>query len=427
MRMMTRVLLLFWIVPWCLGGCTLLALQEELVVFDKLADLKGTVHSHADSQKPIIVVIYEQQHEGPKVVDYIVRYLPGPFHFKRLPGRCYIAAFEDANEDFVYQPGERAGYYGNPTPLEPQAGKEMPDLDITLHPADEVVLDIPIDLASSKGKSGLALQKAAIGEVTPLDDPRFSAEYGPMGLWEPIRMIQEVGAGIYFLEPYDATKIPVLFVHGAKGYPQEWTYLVDQIDRTRFQPWVYHYPSGARLGSVSDWLIQAMTELHVKHKFKHFAIVAHSMGGLVTRPLVNQIAQHDVKDFLKLYVTLSTPWAGHSAARLGVNYSPAVIPSWLDIMPGSPYQETVLSVTLPDHIPHYLFFSFGGKASFFATGKDDGTVSLASQLDPRAQEAAVKIFGFNESHVNILSSPVVAAKVNQLLEYTCHRSHSDQE
>ena len=35
--------------------------------------------------------------------------------------------------------------------------------------------------------------------------------------WKPAEFFREVGGNVYFLEAYDATKIPVLFVHGAAG------------------------------------------------------------------------------------------------------------------------------------------------------------------------------------------------------------------
>jgi hypothetical protein len=64
---------------------------------------------------------------------------------------------------------------------------------------------------------------------------------------------------------------------------------------------------------------------------------------------------------------------------------------------------------LPPAIPHYLFFGYeGGKGT-------DGTVSLASQLAPWAQDGAVEVYGFPENHVDILRSPAVIAKLNEVL------------
>jgi hypothetical protein len=43
------------------------------------------------------------------------------------------------------------------------------------------------------------------------------------------------------------------------------------------------------------------------------------------------------------------------------------------------------------------------------------TVTLRSQLDSRAQEDADKVYGFDEGHVAILSSPVVFRKYNEIV------------
>ena len=53
---------------------------------------------------------------------------------------------------------------------------------------------------------------------------------------------------------FDPDKIPVLFVHGIGGTPLDWKYLAKGLDRHRFQPWFYYYPSGLRLNLVSGLL-----------------------------------------------------------------------------------------------------------------------------------------------------------------------------
>ena len=65
---------------------------------------------------------------------------------------------------------------------------------------------------------------------------RFAKENGKYGFWEPGSFFYQFGGAIYFLEKYDPEKIPILFIHGATGTPQDWQYIVQHIDRTRFQP-----------------------------------------------------------------------------------------------------------------------------------------------------------------------------------------------
>lgn len=306
--------------------------------------------------------------------------MPGKFTFIRLPGRYFITTFEDANEDFVYQPTEYASYVDHSTIIAVKPGENISHLDLTLqHPLHLTLTEAP-NLTSPATKAQLDLPKIRAGEITTLEDERFSTKNGQRGLWEPIRFLQKVGGGVFFLESFDPEKIPVLFVHGVGGNPRQWTSLIHQLDPTRYQPWIFYYPSGLRLHMSAEFLVQSLSKVFVNHKFRKLVIIAHSMGGLISQSLVNTIVENDVEQKLRaLVLTLSTPWGGHQAAQIGVDHAPAVIPSWFDMIPNSPFQQALFQVSLSNHIEYYLFFSFKGGRNPFTNGNDDGTVSLVSQ------------------------------------------------
>jgi hypothetical protein len=62
------------------------------------------------------------------------------------------------------------------------------------------------------------------------------------------------GARIQVLEPYDTSRIPVLFIHGIGGTPRDFRAVIDALDRTRFQAWVFSYPPGARTRAIRWWM-----------------------------------------------------------------------------------------------------------------------------------------------------------------------------
>lgn len=72
--------------------------------------------------------------------------------------------------------------------------------------------------------------------VTTFDDPRFAQENGSLGFWKPLTFLRDVGLGLYFLEPYDAEKVPVLFVHGANGTPEGWGQVIENLIGGDFSP-----------------------------------------------------------------------------------------------------------------------------------------------------------------------------------------------
>jgi pimeloyl-ACP methyl ester carboxylesterase len=263
----------------------------------------------------------------------------------------------------------------------------------------------------------------AYGVVTTLEDPRFREEHAAESLWRPYDFIFDVGPGVYFLEPYDARKIPVLFVHGINGTPSNFRYLVEHLDRTKYQPWLYYYPSGVRLASLADHLDQTMKTLQLQHGVTQYYVIAHSMGGLVSRGFLlrNQLGGSRAR--VPLYITISTPWAGHKAAQAGVDYAPTVVYVWNDMVPRSAYLTDLFFTNsdgepvhrrLPDGVQHHLLFGFKHRGNGIGESSD-GTVTLASQLYSGAQEDARRLYGFDETHMSILDSMETSRLVNRLL------------
>ena len=162
-------------------------------------------------------------------------------------------------------------------------------------------------------------------------------------------------------------KIPVLFVHGINGTPTNFRYLVEHLDRTKYQPWLYYYPSGVRLSGIADHLDQTMKALQLQHGFMQYHVIAHSMGGLVSRGFLLRNQSGQSRPRVPLYITISTPWAGHKAAETGVNYAPAVVYVWNDMAPQSAYLTDLFFSNhngvqahrpLPAGVQHHLLFGY---------------------------------------------------------------------
>ncbi len=268
-----------------------------------------------------------------------------------------------------------------------------------------------------KGKADLANYKLHTGKIFALDAPCFNKEFVTMGLWEPLKFIGKVPFGILFMERYDPEKIPVLFIHGINGSPRFFTDIIANLDRSRFQPWLAYYPSGIKIEAVANYFLNLLNELDARHDFKQLHIVAHSMGGLVGRSLIN--LYNDEKNDIQIdrLITISTPFAGHQAAAMGLKYAPAIIPVWNDVAPGSEFLNRLFLKPLPDNLSHYLLFSFEGNSRFTGKNNNDGVVSIASELRPEAQDEAVLIRGYAEGHLSILKNQSVSTLINQILRH----------
>jgi len=406
------------------SGCAFIAASQQQAALDANCIVSGEAASARKDSQPIVVVLLQQQ-EGQarpwRVVDHFVLDQPGKWGFGALPGRYALVAFKDRSRDLVYNPGEPYAVAAEQKPLECTPGKSFTGISIVIPEKSDKPLpgtfDIPkLQRRDAEGQLDATLgQLTKLGEIAVLSDKRFSQETAESGLWRPYDFLVDTGAGIYFLEPYDAKRIPVLFVHGINGTPASFEYLIGRLDRSRFQAWVYYYPSGAHLPKIADHLDQTMAKLQARYGFARFAVVAHSMGGLVSRGFVQRRAQGARANAIPLFVTISTPWGGHKGAATGVKTAPVVVRVWEDMAPGSAYQKDLYSTPLPDVTRHHLLFTFKGSSG---GESGDGAVTLASELLPQAQRDAVKLYGFNEDHMSVLRNAEVSLLVNQLLAET---------
>jgi uncharacterized alpha/beta hydrolase family protein len=161
-----------------------------------------------------------------------------------------------------------------------------------------------------------------------------------------------------------------------------------------------------------NYIIQS---LHKKYRFSELYVVGYSMGGLVSRSFIIKNRLEAGDSYITKFVSISTPWNGHKAAALGVNHAPAAIPSWHDMQLNSPFIEDVFSRKIGDKVDYYLLFGFHGKDALFLPSSNDGTVSLRSQLDPRAQRDAKMVFGFDKNHKAILADDSVVKTIESIL------------
>jgi pimeloyl-ACP methyl ester carboxylesterase len=112
----------------------------------------------------------------------------------------------------------------------------------------------------------------------------------------PERFSEETG--LYFIQPYDPEKIPLVLVHGLVSSPDAFKNVINELApepwfRENYQIWLFNYPTG------NPWLYSSMKfrkELRAAcayartkgddRNLNKMVVVGHSMGGLVTRSSV---------------------------------------------------------------------------------------------------------------------------------------------
>lgn len=399
---------LLLLVLFVLAGCGLREIQRQSRTVEQAGVIEGRVEAAPGIAGPLIVHLYRRQ--GMTFVSDVYTRADerGYFRFNVKPGIYYVGAHADANGDHRYQEGEAANYYqtadGVPYPIEVSGGqrKTLAVLPIRGTP--------PALAAGYRGVQAAPKRwLAQIGKVTTLDDPAFSRENATLGLWKPLSFLERVGAGLYFLQPYRADRVPVLFIHGMGGTPLDWRALIGHLDRNRFQPWVLHYPSGMPLAVICDYAVQALATVQARYRPQRLVLTAHSMGGLVALGLLRKYQAHYPQAARRIaaLVTINSPLGGMTSAARGVAHSPIVVPAWRDLAPDSAYLRWLRR---PGPLPPYaLIFSYR------AGDSGDGVVPLRSQIPLAWQRRATRIYGFEDDHTATLRDPAFLDLYAELL------------
>lgn len=183
--------------------------------------------------------------------------------------------------------------------------------------------------------------------------------------------------GLFFAQPYDPQKIPVVFVHGLKSSPAAFGRMAEHLlaepwFRQHYQIWFFNYPTGLH------WLYNAAEFRDDMQRAARFArsqggartlgrmvVVAHSMGGIITRASVS-----DPRDILyrnifnipleKLPVTSES----RAEVRRLLFWKPLTEPDRIVYLAvphrGSPLADRFFSIWISDliHLPKSLTVDF---------------------------------------------------------------------
>ena len=191
-KKMTRCCLLILATATMASGCEFSILEDDLRKLEDISHLfTGTVSSEL-LEFHVIVIVALNDPQGESIASFRMMSEPGTFEIRSAKTPTRFFGFADMNKDLRFQFDEPYGWAANAEPL------------------------------------------------TPTENATYNID------WEPFAFVEDGGTGIHFLQPYDPDKVPVLFVHGINGAPRDFTALIQNLDQSRYQPWVLSYPSGLR-------------------------------------------------------------------------------------------------------------------------------------------------------------------------------------
>ncbi len=116
-------------------------------------------------------------------------------------------------------------------------------------------------------------------------------------------------SGMYMLSDYDSDKIPLVFVHGLMSSPATWIQTINALFnipeiRAKYQIFIFAYATGNPILYSAHLLRAELLKMNEKYNkngknnnFNNMIIVAHSMGGLLSKTMI----QNSKKVFSEMF------------------------------------------------------------------------------------------------------------------------------
>jgi len=188
----------------------------------------------------------------------------------------------------------------------------------------------------------------------------------------------------------------LLMIHGWTGYPSSWEDFLKRVDSepnhlSYTNYWTFGYNSSKSIESNAVILANLLIS---KSNNADIDVIAHSMGGLVARSMIEQ---HGGEQYINRLVTLGTPHKGAELAGYrdiigayvnlfvstdeinSYNYNTA---GFRDLYTGSLFIKELMKLTPPLSVPYYLIACKNNGTAYTSIieipGDDDGIVSVES-------------------------------------------------
>lgn len=370
---------------------------ERFAVIGKTVDKSGRYFGRS-----LAIAAYSDKFKAHERVDTMYFSMAGTHFGLNLPEGVYtLLVFADVNNNSLFSQSEIVGQTSIALTYKTFPSKVATHVDIDLeNPVYlEWVSTIPVP-EIVEPKTSLFFPA---GTIRSFSDPLFDENIATLGMYDPASFSVKAPTSFFALEEDFSYKIPIVFVHGIGATPRSFESIVKQLDRKRYKPWFYYYPSGGDLEQLAELFYNIFLSGKVASvKEMPMAIIAHSMGGLIVREALNLYSGDPEENRLSLFVSIATPFGGHPAAATGERHGLIVLPAWRDVNPTSSFLNSLYRNPLPKPVKHQLIYAYQNPDVLKLNENSDGVVPLSSQLHPAAQKQAHSQFGFNSSHAGIL-------------------------
>ncbi len=162
-------------------------------------------------------------------------------------------------------------------------------------------------------------------------------------------------------------------------------------------------------------LRQQLSEMAARYKTEAVAIVAYSMGGLVTRQALRPYEDGTNLPRIPLFIGVANPWGGSEETKFESkrSFAPG---SWEDVADGSAFLAHLYDDPLPSGTAFHYIYGLGGKPDKRLGEVNDGILSKASLTRPETMAEADSVTFFEDAdHKGIIKDQRVMRHVAHLL------------
>ena len=385
--------------------------RETFFVIGKTLD-KSKIYSKAS----IAIAAYSNKYTRNERVDIMFSKGGGTHFGLNLPEGAYtLRVYADLNGDKTFEQTEKIGEreLSLSKARYPELIVKQVDIPLTVNKNNSTFdekIPLPADFEEHQSLF------YPTGTIRSLHDPLFDENISTLGMYDPASFLEHAPTMFYALEEDEAHKIPVVFVHGIGGSVKSFESIINKLDRRRYKPWFFYYPSGGDLNQFAVFFYNLFLAGDViSLNEMPLVVVAHSMGGIIVREAINKYKGLAHENRMELFVTIASPLGGHAAAKDGEDNGLLVLPAWRDLNPENQFIQQLYRKPLPEFINHQLFYAYKNASSLKLGENSDGVVQLSSQLHPQAQKQASRAFGFDSGHVDILTNEEMIALLFELM------------
>ncbi len=396
-----------------LGTAKHILQRKTFFVYGRIAGDPAT-----PEQRPVAVLAISSDLQTDEIVEICSVGRAGSYYGMNLPAGSYrIALASDRNENGVIEADEVEG--SAPLVLAAAAFPSLVAGDIDLAPDAGTRIAVSTLPAPYPSVSSEPLTESLFypkGTIRKLSDPIFSPYMSELGMYDPAAFMEAAPLMFYTLEEDSGYKVPVIFVHGMGGSAADFETIAGRIDRSRYTPWFFHYPSGLELGRLSQLFYDIFLSGNIIPASENsYVIVAHSMGGLIARDALNRGQARPEEAKVGLLLTLASPFGGMKSAAKGVARAPLVVPAWRDLDPDSDFINGLSRQPLPGAAEHRVVFCGLSDKDVTRRSGSDGIVPVSSQLSEAARAGASAIEGMRSAHAAVLSEPAAVERIADLI------------